>query len=90
VQQARFAFGGMAAIVKRAAQAEAAVVGQPWTEAAARAAADALALDFQPLTDMRASDAYRLKVAQNLLRKLWLETLERRTITVWRSGRLAA
>jgi hypothetical protein len=29
-------------------------------------------------------------VAQNLLRKLWLETLERRTITVWRSGRLAA
>ena len=90
VQQARFAFGGMAAIVKRAAQAEAAVVGLPWTEAAARAAADALAQDFQPLTDMRASDAYRLKVAQNLLRKLWLETLERRTITVWRAGRLAA
>ncbi len=90
VQQARFAFGGMAAIVKRAAAAEAAVVGQPWTEAAVEAAAAALAQDFKPLTDMRASDAYRMKVAQNLIRKLWLETLDRRTITVWRSGRLAA
>lgn len=90
VQQARFAFGGMAAIVKRAAAAEAAVVGQPWVEATAEAAALALPQDFQPLTDMRASDGYRMKVAQNLLRKLWLETLDRRTITVWRSGRLAA
>ena len=90
VQQARFAFGGMAGIVKRAAAAEAAVVGKPWVEATAQAAAAALPQDFKPLTDMRASDTYRLKVAQNLLRKLWLETLDRRTITVWRAGRLAA
>ena len=90
VQQARFAFGGMAAIVKRAAAAEAAVVGQPWVEATAEAAAAALPQDFTPLTDVRASDPYRLKVAQNLLRKLWLETLDRKTITVWRAGRLAA
>ena len=90
VQQARFVFGGMAAIVKRAASAEAAVVGQPWVEATAEAAAKALVNDFKPMTDMRASDGYRLKVSQNLFRKLWLETLERRTITVWRAGRLAA
>ncbi len=90
VQQARFAFGGMAATVRRAAHAEAATVGQPWVEATAEAAAAALAQDFQPLTDMRASRDYRLRVAQNLLRKLWLETLERRTLTVWRSARLAA
>src|SRR5262249_54048179 len=32
VKAARFAYGGMAAIVKRAAKAEAAVVGQPWNE----------------------------------------------------------
>ncbi|KQY88783.1 xanthine dehydrogenase small subunit [Pelomonas sp. Root1444] len=74
VREARFAFGGMAAIVKRAAAAEATVVGQPWTEAAARAAAAALPQDFQPMTDMRASAGYRLKVAQNLFTKLWLET----------------
>lgn len=90
VQQARFAFGGMAAIVKRAAAAEAAVVGQPWVEATAEAAAAALPNDFKPMTDMRASNGYRLKVAQNLLRKLWLESLDRRTVTVWRSARLAA
>lgn len=90
VQQARFAFGGMAAVVKRAAAAEAAVVGQPWVEGTAEAAAAALPQDFKPLTDMRASDRYRLKVAQNLVRKLWLESLDRRTITVWRAGRLAA
>lgn len=74
VREARFAFGGMAGIVKRAAAAEAAVVGQPWSEAAAKAAADALAQDFKPLSDMRASAGYRLRVAQNLFTKLWLET----------------
>ena len=38
------------------------------------AAQAALAQDFTPLTDMRASAAYRLQVAQNLLRRFWLET----------------
>lgn len=74
VAAARFAYGGLAATVKRAASAEAAVVGQPWTEAGARAAMAALAQDFQPLSDMRASAAYRLQVAQNLLLRLWFET----------------
>ncbi len=34
----------------------------------------ALAQDFKPLSDMRASAAYRLQVAQNLLLRLWYET----------------
>jgi xanthine dehydrogenase small subunit len=74
VQDVRLAFGGMAAIVKRAAAAEAALRGRPWDEAALQAAQAALAADFKPLTDMRASAAYRLQVAQNLLRRFWLET----------------
>lgn len=74
VHTARFAFGGMAAIVRRATAAECAVVGQPWSAAAADAAAQALAQDFKPLTDMRASADYRMRVAQNLMRRLWLET----------------
>lgn len=74
VRAVRLAFGGMAAIVKRAAAAEATLVGQPWNEASLVAAQAALASDFKPLTDMRASAAYRLQVAQNLLRRLWLET----------------
>ncbi len=74
VKQVRLAFGGMAAVVKRAALAEAALVGQPWTQAAVKRAQSALAEDFKPLSDMRASAAYRLQVAQNLLQRLWLET----------------
>jgi xanthine dehydrogenase small subunit len=90
VQQVRLAFGGMAAIVKRAAGAEAALLGQPWTEATLRAAQAALAVDFKPLTDMRASAGYRLRVAQNLLRRYWLETrseapMPSEAVDVWRS-----
>jgi xanthine dehydrogenase small subunit len=70
----RLAWGGMAATVKRAAGAEAALLGQPWTEATLQAAQAALADDFKPLSDMRASSAYRMQVAQNLLRRFWLET----------------
>ena len=74
VVAARLAFGGMAATVQRAAQGEAALVGAVWNEATLAAAQDALARDFTPLSDMRASAAYRLQVAQNLLRRFWLET----------------
>ena len=74
VSAVRLAFGGMAGIVKRGAATEAAVVGQPWNLATVTAAKSALATDFAPLTDMRASAAYRLQVAQNLLQRFWLET----------------
>ncbi|MGI4721246.1 MAG: xanthine dehydrogenase small subunit [Janthinobacterium lividum] len=74
VASARIAFGGMAATPKRAAGAEAALTGQPWTEAVMRAAMAALAQDYAPLSDMRASSAYRMGAAQNLLRRFWLET----------------
>ena len=74
VKSARFAFGGMAAVVKRARGAEAAVTGQPWTEATVRAAMAALDGDYTPLTDLRASADYRRQVARGLLKRLWLET----------------
>ena len=74
VVDARFAFGGMAATVARAAQAEAAVRGQPWTEVTVQAAMAALDADYQPLTDLRASASYRRRAARQLLRRFWLET----------------
>jgi xanthine dehydrogenase small subunit len=73
VTEARIAFGGMAATPKRAAKAEAALAGRLFDTAAAERAALALADDFQPITDMRASKTYRLKAAQNLLRRFQLE-----------------
>lgn len=74
VTEARIAFGGMAGVPKRAAAVEAALRGQPLTEAVIRQAMAALEQDFAPLSDMRASSAYRLKAAQNLLLKYHLET----------------
>ena len=74
VKSARFAFGGMAAVVKRARGAEAAVTGRPWTEATVQAAMAALDGDYTPLTDLRASADYRRQVARGLLKRLWLET----------------
>jgi xanthine dehydrogenase small subunit len=74
VCNARIAYGGMAATSRRAPQAEAAINGQPWNEATLRAGMDALARDYTPLTDMRASANYRMRTAQNLLRRFWMET----------------
>jgi xanthine dehydrogenase small subunit len=67
ITAARLAYGGMAGIPKRASHAEAALLGQPFAEDAIRAAMTAMAQDFQPLSDMRASADYRLEAAQNLL-----------------------
>ncbi|NNM63398.1 MAG: xanthine dehydrogenase small subunit [Burkholderiales bacterium] len=88
ISHVRLAFGGMAAVVKRAAQAEAALLGQPWTDASVRTAMRALDADFQPLTDLRASRAHRQRVARNLLWRFWLETrvdapLSRAQTHVW-------
>ncbi|RMX04225.1 xanthine dehydrogenase small subunit [Corticibacter populi] len=71
---ARIAFGGMAATPRRAAQAEAALRGRRWDEDALEQACAALAQDYRPLGDMRASAAYRQRAAANLLRRFYLET----------------
>jgi len=81
VREVRWAFGGMAATVQRAVAAEAAARGQPWTQDTVRTAQLALAQDFTPLSDARASAAYRLQVAQNLIQRLWLETRPGKPLT---------
>lgn len=73
IADARVAFGGMAAIPKRAVACEVALIGASFTLETAERACEALAQDFTPLTDFRASREYRLLVAQNLLRKCFLE-----------------
>jgi xanthine dehydrogenase small subunit len=74
VRSVRLAYGGMAATVKRASAAEAALLGRAWSLESVRAAQQALVQDFQPLSDLRASAGYRMQVAQNLLQRCWLET----------------
>jgi xanthine dehydrogenase small subunit len=80
IAEARVAFGGMAAIPKRAADTERALAGlslddpSSWGEALA-----AIGRDYQPLDDHRASAAYRATVARNLLFKALSETASGQT-----------
>ncbi len=76
VAEARVAFGGMAETPKRARAVEARLTGSAWTEATVRSAMAELEKDFTPIADMRASAGYRLRVAQNLLMRLFVETTD--------------
>lgn len=83
----RMACGGMAATIRRAKNCEAAVVGKPWNDDTVDAACKALARDFEPISDMRASAGYRLRGAQNLLRRFYLESRGDVDVTVYSYGR---
>ncbi|CAN7465460.1 MULTISPECIES: xanthine dehydrogenase small subunit [Acidovorax] len=74
VQRASIGAGGVAATPARARQTEAALTGQPWTEATAQRAAAVLQAEFSPISDMRASGAYRRQVLGSLLQRYWLES----------------
>jgi len=73
VTKIRIAFGGMAAIAKRALSCEQALLNQAFITENIEQAKLALLNDFQPMSDVRASDRYRMKVAQNLLEKCFIE-----------------
>jgi len=66
--------GGVAATPARATHAESVLAGRPWNADAARRAADALRSQFEPISDMRASAAYRAQVLGNLMQRIWLES----------------
>ena len=80
VTAARIAYGGMAATPNRALTTERAVTGlrlrhpDSWP-----AAAEALAEDFSPIDDHRASARYRMRVARSLLLKALTEIAGRPT-----------
>lgn len=66
--------GGVAATPVRARQTEAALLGQTWSADTVGAAIAVLRGEFKPITDMRASAAYRQTVLGNLLQRFWLES----------------
>ena len=74
VTSARIAFGGMAGTPKRATAVEAALVGQAWSAELVEGAVGQFDVDYQPMSDMRASAAYRLTAAKNMLRRYFAET----------------
>jgi xanthine dehydrogenase small subunit len=83
----RMACGGLSATIKRAPYCEQAVLGKPWNEETIKGAMQALAKDFTPISDMRASADYRMRAAQNLLRRFFLETRGELEVTVYNYGR---
>jgi len=65
----RLAFGGLANRPKRALAFEKKVQGQPFSALVEEENLKLLQMDFQPISDMRASAKYRMEVAKNLIFK---------------------
>ena len=74
VVRARIGAGGVAATPARATAAEQVLLGQAWSQQAAATAGLALQAQFEPISDMRASGAYRRTLLANLMLRLWLES----------------
>jgi xanthine dehydrogenase small subunit len=73
VASARIGLGGVAATPLRAAAAEEALTGRPWTHETVAAAADVLARAGTPMSDHRASEGYRIAMLRNSLLKFYAE-----------------
>ena len=69
VRFARIAFGGVAETPTRIAEAEAAVLGQPWNDAAVERVQGTLDRVLNPISDHRGSREYRLEVSKSLIEK---------------------
>jgi xanthine dehydrogenase small subunit len=74
VTHASIGVGGVAATPVRALKTQATLLGQPWSAATVKAAQATLRTEFSPISDMRASSAYRVEVLGNLLQRYWLES----------------
>ena len=74
VQSASIGAGGVAATPVRARATEAMLQGKPWNSLSVQNAMDTLREEFQPISDMRASAAYRSTVLPHLLQRFWLES----------------
>lgn len=74
VKSFRCAFGGLAAIPKRAPKTEKFLVGKAWNRSHLMAAAEILAGEFQPISDARSTAEARKIMAGNLLIRFWDET----------------
>jgi len=69
------AYGGMAALTKRAARTEAALLGKAWNRKNIEAAMNLVDEDFEPISDARAQAEGRAVMARNLIMKFWTDTM---------------
>jgi len=76
VESVRIGLGGVAATPIRALAAEEALTGRPWTREVVTAAAAEMAGAGTPMSEHRASQAYRIAMLGNSLPKFYAETTE--------------
>ena len=76
------AYGGMAAIPKKALQCEKSLLNKDLSEKNINIAQKFLEKDFNPIDDMRASSQYRMKIAKNLLFKCFHEIKNNKLIRI--------
>jgi xanthine dehydrogenase small subunit len=69
------AYGGMAAVTRRASKAEAFLLGNEWTRNNIEEAMELIAGEFTPISDARSGAEFRSVAAKNLLLKFWNETI---------------
>ena len=74
VRDASIGAGGVAATPMRARQTEAALTGRDWTPDTVNQAKECLHREFRPISDMRASAAYRVQLLDGLMERFWLES----------------
>jgi len=84
IENVRIAYGGMAAIPKRAIFCEKILLKSLINEETINKAKQALEKDFKPISDMRASGLYRMQVAKNLLEKCCIEIKEKKIISLYK------
>jgi xanthine dehydrogenase small subunit len=80
IKSIKIAYGGMAAIPKRAIYCEKVLLNSNFSENIILKAQESLEKDFQPINDMRASKDYRMEIAKNLLMKCFLEIKQNKLI----------
>ena len=82
VKKIRVAYGGMANIPKRAIYCEKILLNSSLSDNIISKAKKSLEKDFKPITDVRASQKYRMEVAKNLLEKCFLEIKQKKLIRI--------
>jgi len=83
IKDIRIAYGGMAAVPKRAIFCEKILLNSLFTDKILGRAKEALEKDFKPINDMRASGLYRIEIAKNLLEKCFIEIKENKLIGIY-------
>ena len=82
IKKIKVAYGGMANIPKRAVNCEKILLNSPLSDNTINKAKKSLEKDFKPITDVRASQKYRMEIAKNLLEKCFQEIKQKKLIRI--------